>query len=557
MVRVIIFHTFIFYIVMYGKNIFKEKNAVIRGTVHAPVRVDIREKPGSGNVTKRVFIMMSALYSGTTGLKSHATGMSVISDNIANTSTVAYKQSSILYSDLMSQYLTGSASPGVAVSQLGSGATVSSVRTIFNQGGFETGNSVTDLAINGTGFFAVTDGSVTEYTRAGNFNFTSTGALVDGSGWNLTGYKITNGATASSVSPIVIDTASATGVGRMDGQGTSSITAIAQLGGLENLASDAANPYFALASSWNGANGTPLVSGQYGFQQEIQFYDNNGDLQSADIYYDLAASDNGQTVVEFVVGMDPSLDGSDLAGTNAAGLLMAGTLTFSSSGELLNMTAFTPSSGDPTDLTSWVPAEVVNGSPAFTVTVAGSGTQTVGLDMGVTLGKSAASDFSSAAAASADPSSFYGVNSSVTATGVTTTFYGDAPDGVSVSMDGYATGYLQDLTVKSDGTIRGNYSNGQSQDLYQIPLYRFTSEDGLESTAHNHYAATTASGAAQEGVAGTENFGTIAECALEQSNVDLSTEFTNMIITQRGFQMNSKVISTCDQLLQKALEIKR
>lgn len=501
--------------------------------------------------------MMSALYSGVTGLKSHSTGMSVISDNVANVSTVAYKQSSILYSDIMSQYLTGSASSGVTLSQLGSGSAVSSVRTIFSQGGFETGVNVTDLAINGTGFFAVTDGSATEYTRAGNFSFTSTGALVDGSGWNLLGYQITNGSTASSVSPVTIDTSSETGVGRMDGQATSAITATAQLGGLEDLSSDETNPYFALASSWTGTSDTPLASGQYGYQQEIQFYDNNGDLQTASIYYDLAATDGGQTVVEYVVAMDPSLDGSSLAGTNAAGLLMAGTLTFSSSGELRNMTAFTPSSGDPTDLTSWVPAEVVNGSPAFTVTVAGSGTQTVGLDMGLTLEGSAASDFSSAAAASADPSSFYGVNASATLNNNASTYYGDTPTNGTVSMDGYGTGYLQDLTVSSDGTISGNYSNGQSQALYQIPLYRFISEEGLENSGNNHYVATNASGAAQEGVAGTENFGTINECSLEQANVDLSTEFTNMIITQRGFQMNSKVISTCDQILQKALEIKR
>ena len=503
--------------------------------------------------------MMSALYSGATGLKSHSTGMSVISNNLANSNTVGYKQSSILYSDLISQYMTGSASSDVTLSQLGAGVAVGGVRTIFTQGGFADGGSVTDLGINGIGFFAVSDGKTTEYTRAGNFSFTKDGALVDSGGWNLMGYGIDNGVRSSTLSPVIIDTSATTGVGKMAGKATTSITSCAQLGGLADSCTDAANPFFAMASSWDGTAATPLSSGQYGYSQAIQFYDNSGTLRNATVYYDLAGKDGGQTAVEYVVALnDTSLDGSSLAGTKAAGLLMAGTLTFSSAGELQNMTAFTPpSSGDPADLTSWTPAALVNGSPAFTVTVAGSGTQTIGLDMGLTLSGSAASGLGSAAAASAAPSSIYAANTAATRNNVRSSAYGETKGIISATMDGYGEGYLRDLTIGTDGTVTGKYSNGQNADLYQIPLYRFTSEEGLESTGNNRYAATKESGAAQEGVAGTENFGTVNECTLEQSNVDLATEFTNMIITQRGFQMNSKIITTSDQILQKALEIKR
>ena len=503
--------------------------------------------------------MMSGLYSGATGLKGHATGMGVISNNVANISTVGYKQSSVLYSDLMSQYMTGSASSDVVQSQLGAGATVGSVRTIFTQGGLETGNTVTDLGINGIGFFAVSDGSVTEYTRAGNFSFTSTGELVDSGGWNLMGYGIVNGTRSSALQPVVIDTSAVTGSGKMAGAATATITSCSQLGGLADSCQSADNPFFAMASSYDGTADTPLSSGPCSYSQAIQFYDNTGALRNGTVYYDLAGTENGQTAIEYVVALDdPSVDGSANAGTRAAGLLMAGTLAFSSSGELQNITAFTPpSSGDPTDLTSWVPASVVNGSPAFTVTVAGSGTQTIGLDMGLTLDGSAASDLESAAAASASPSSIYGTNASATRNNAASSAYGDTTGIISQTMDGYGEGYLKDITIAEDGTISGQYSNGRSMELFQIPLFRFTSEDGLSHTGGNRYAATADSGAAQEGVAGTENFGTINECVLEQSNVDLSTEFSNLIITQRGFQMNSKVVTTCDQLLQKALEIKR
>ncbi len=502
--------------------------------------------------------MMSGLYSGVTGLKSHATGMSVISNNVANVNTVAFKQSSTLYSDLMSRYMNGSASRGVTTNQLGLGSTVGSVRTIFTQGGFEAGSGVTDMGIDGIGFFAVSDGTATEYTRAGNFSFTDTGALVDAGGWNLMGYAIRNGSRSSSLSPVVID-AGAAGAGTMAGKATGSITCCARLGGLSDAGADAANPFFAMASSWDGTAATPLAQSGYSYSQAIRFYDAAGTLQKATVYYDLAGTSNGQTAAEYVVALDdPSLDGSSLAGTKAAGLLMAGTMTFSSSGELRNLTAFAPpSSGDPTDLTSWTPSGVVNGSPAFTVTVAGSGTQTIGLDMGLTFAGSAASGLANAAAASADPASLYGENPSATRNGTASNAYGESNDSIISSMDGYGEGHLRDLTVAGDGTISGNYSNGQSVDLYQIPLYRFTSEEGLESRGSNRYAATEASGAAREGIAGTENFGTVNECALEQSNVDLATEFSNLIITQRGFQMNSKVVTTCDQILQKALEIKR
>lgn len=503
--------------------------------------------------------MMSGLYSGVTGLKSHATGMSVISNNVANLNTVAYKQSHTLYADLISAYTTGSASPDVTLSQLGLGATVGSVRTIFTQGGFQGGNSVTDLGIDGIGFFAVSDGKTTEYTRAGNFTFLKNGDLVDSGGWNLMGYSIQGGTRSSDLTPVNIDTSATTGVGKMAAKATTVITSSSQLGGLTDSCANAANPFFALAASYNGTAASPLAGGLYGYSQEIQFYDNSGALQSATVYYDLAGKNGGQQAVEYVVALnDPSLDVSGLAGTKAAGLLMAGTLTFSSSGELQNMTAFTPpSSGDPTDLDSWKPSNVVNGQPVFTAAIAGSGSQTIGLDMGLTLNGSASSGLASAAAAATSPERVYALNTSATRASTASNAYGESAGIVSQRMDGYAEGYLTDITIAEDGTISGKYSNSQTADLYQIPLYRFTSESGLEHTGHNRFAAATASGPAQEGVAGTENYGSINGYVLEQSNVDLSAEFANMIITQRGFQMNSKVVTTCDQLLQKALELKR
>ena len=113
------------------------------------------------------------------------------------------------------------------------------------------------------------------------------------------------------------------------------------------------------------------------------------------------------------------------------------------------------------------------------------------------------------------------------------------------------------MTIGEDGLVKGVYSNNQTLELARLSLYRFTSQDGLRKEGGNHFAATEDSGAAQEGVPGTENYGKLAQRSIEQSNVDYAREFTQMISTQRGFQMNSKIVTTSDQMLQKALEIKR
>ena len=103
----------------------------------------------------------------------------------------------------------------------------------------------------------------------------------------------------------------------------------------------------------------------------------------------------------------------------------------------------------------------------------------------------------------------------------------------------------------------GHFSNSESLDLWQIPICRFTSEDGLRREGSNLFSATPDAGQMEMGVAGTENYGTVQAYNIELSNVDMATEMVNMIITQRGFQSNSKVVTTADQMLQKAMELKR
>lgn len=503
--------------------------------------------------------MMSSLYIGATGLKSHAEGMSVITNNLANVNTVAYKQMSMQYADLVSQFMTTSAGTTTNSSQVGAGSMPGSNRTLFTQGGFESGSAATDLAINGIGFFGVTHNGNTHYTRAGNFRFTAQGELLDPSGWNLLGHAIENGKEAAAVSPIKLNLG-ADGRGFMAAQPTTEISLGSRLGGIGNASDNTSNAFFAMAAKYSGTSSSPLGSEGYAYQDTVQFYNAKGELQSATVYYDSAGSQGGLTAVEYVVALNPSKDGSALAGTPAAGLLLAGTLTFSSSGDLENMTAFyPPASGDPSDLSAWTPATLADGQPVLNITSGNGQTQQITLDFGISLGSGvdAGGGLASAADAASNPSAIFNAATPVTLGKHATTSLGDSPGSYYSNKDGYAQGNLLSVDVTADGIIRGQYSNGQSEDLYRISLYRFTSQDGLHHDGNNHYSATQESGPAEEGVPGTENWGTLAEYSLEQSNVDYAREFSLLIVTQRGFQANSKIITTSDTMLQRALELKR
>ena len=124
-------------------------------------------------------------------------------------------------------------------------------------------------------------------------------------------------------------------------------------------------------------------------------------------------------------------------------------------------------------------------------------------------------------------------------------------------QDGFAMGYLEDVKVDSSGSITGVFSNGNNRTLAQIALATFANNGGLEKAGETNFQASNNSGIADISAAGTVGKGKIIAGALEMSNVDLAEQFTEMITTQRGFQANSKTITTSDQMLQELLTLKR
>jgi flagellar hook protein FlgE len=135
--------------------------------------------------------------------------------------------------------------------------------------------------------------------------------------------------------------------------------------------------------------------------------------------------------------------------------------------------------------------------------------------------------------------------------------FGGSSTAVMRDQDGYTNGTLSNFTIDQTGTIVGGFTNGITQILGQIQLADFNNPEGLNRVGENMYSITANSGTAVLGYAGEGSVSSIASGALEMSNVDLAQEFTNMIIAQRGFQANGRVISTTDQLMEELVQLKR
>lgn len=499
--------------------------------------------------------MMSSLYVGATGMNTLSRGMQIVGNNIANVNTVGFKQALAVYNDLFSSTQISQGNNITGLSQKGHGAFLAATHTVFTEGGFESSNTITDMAISsGNGYFGVIKDGEMLYTKAGNMRFDKDGNLLDPTGYNLVGRKVTNGVVSGSYEPIQLDIREGSTIFTNPPKATNAVSIFSNIGGTQDMSDGG---IFGMTSRWDGTSNPPIGDGQYGYANPITVYDDQGNPHTLTVYYDYVGTQNGVKLYEYAVGIDPESDGSARAGTKGAGLLMSGTMSFASNGEMIGMTAFTPTGNDPSDLTAWTPATLTDGVPTMQVNFAGAAAQQITLNTGISM-----SGYPAGAGSPADstltPEVFYAASADLSREQGATKAYGtSSTSNMYFSQDGYSTGELRDFNIDQDGFIIGRYTNGQTEQLYQVSLFRFKSQDGLRHEGNNHFAATDASGAAEEGAPGVENYGIILSQQLETSNVDMAREFTHMIITQRGFQANSKIITTSDTMLQKALELKR
>lgn len=506
-----------------------------------------------------------ALYVGSTGLKSHGTRMQNIGNNLANVNTVGFKNANVHFETLMNEELGYGHSIESGISQKGMGVGLGAVLTDFRNGHFEDGNAATDLAIAGKGFFQVVSDDKTRYTRAGNFRFDNQGNLVDPNGYHVQGKPITDG-TAGATGDVQLQVVD--GNVTIDADPTTEITMVTNLGNaMGDNSTSAANPFFSMFENWNANNTNPLESGQVGYDSAIKMYDSEGTSHTVTVSFDEVNVSNagGKSYFEYVVSTAPAEDGrAGITGTSGAGILMTGTMTFTSAGQIENLSAFTYSgTGDPKDLANWTTATLNDdGQPSVDMTFAATGsnaagTASLGFNFGMTGTAWAGSGASFNAASVAHPATNLPQLDSPTRASMATTSLGESSATVFQSQDGNSDGTLMNVNVDSNGILVGNFSNGVDKELYQISIFNFTNEWGLRRDGSNHFTATDQSGEAIEGQAGTSNFGSIQQDSLESSNVDMADQFAKMIMNERGFQANSKMVTTQDQILQMLYQMKR
>jgi len=532
--------------------------------------------------------LSSSLYQGITGLQAHSQAISVIGNNLANVSTTGYKGSNIYFQDLISQDISTAAGN----SQLGLGVQVAAIYANFAQGAIETTTEATDLAIGGKGFFTVkqpnTDNNY--YTRAGNFRFDADGYLVDTNGYRVQGWAMQKASTTSTSSTDYAIYGSPTDVlvsnFQSPASATTSVNMVTNLDPTSESKCDSnTDPYFAMFETWDAQADTPLASTSYGYSNTIKVYDSTGTSHVVTVYYDkvtMNSNAGADTVWEYMVTCKPGEDGRTIGGaqlknSSAGGVLMIGTMTFRS-GQLVGQSAYTlksNASGDMKDLGQWTladfstsgyPLATANFIQASNASAATSVDATpIAMDFGIrsktrTWTQANGTIASNASALSTKTSSAGWVpNMGTPAIGTLSTQSYDT-GGFSTlfqKQDGYTAGYLQNVSVSQEGVLSGTFSNGQEMELYTLTLTSFTNQWGLRREGSNLFSETRESGSALTGTAKSAGKGSITSNALESSNVDMASEFVDLITSQRGFQANSKVITTADTLLGEVISMKR
>ncbi|MGI6113388.1 MAG: flagellar hook protein FlgE [Mahellales bacterium] len=434
--------------------------------------------------------MMRSMFSGVSGLRAHQTKMDVIGNNIANVNTVGFKSSRVTFQEIYSQTLKSASAPGggrggVNPQQVGLGVSVASIDVLHEGRNVQRTDNPSDLAIEGDGFFIVSDGTSNKYTRAGNFEIDTNGYLVFPGGLYVLGWSEKQ-------------------------NGNIDISGIPGRINLTNIVMPAqATDYI----SFQGNLDANLEVGKQ-VPYSLTVFDSQGGEHQLTVNFTKTAANTWD--LGFVVP-----EGYTINGVGYPGIVDYGTLEFDNAGRLVSVTADAGVSS----------IDIVPPDP---------GVDTITLD---------ATNFD----INNPPVEQNGLRFDLDKFTQT-----KDPSTIKVTeVSGHRAGTLEAINFDNLGRIIGTFSNGHIDTVAIIGIARFSNPGGLARVADNLYQNTSNSGEAVIGQAGVDGRGTINPGALEMSNVDLSREFTEMIITQRGFQANSRIITTSDEMLQELVNLKR
>jgi len=429
--------------------------------------------------------LTGALFAGVSGINSNGNAMNIIGDNIANANTIGFKSSRAVFFDLLSADVGGT--------KIGLGSRLATSDRLFVQGGVETTNSTTDLAVQGKGLFILREPQGgTFFSRAGQFSVDKDGNLVNPGGLRVQGTQLdASGNPISGLTNIVIS------------QLVVSPEETTEIDLALNLDATRPVPTAALPAD---AAGTEDTAGNWfagaTFSTVVTIYDSLG--QGHDLTYLFSKTATANEWDYRVVANASEITGGtagELQQINAAGGLIA----FNPDGSL-----------DTANSNITTVSAIAWGNGANPQTVAAA-------DM----------DFTG--------TTQFAVPSSVT----------------QVHQNGAQSGILKGINIGNDGIITGQFTSGGNQPLFRIALADFANPQGLAHIGNSLYLQSPESGQALAGNPGDGSFGTVLSGSLELSTVDLATEFVKMVTTQRAFQASSRTITVTDSLLEEVSNLKR
>ena len=478
--------------------------------------------------------LFGALNTAISGLDSQSAAFSNISDNVANSQTVGFKRTDTSFEDYLSSSSATRNDSGSAV------ARPDYMNTI--QGTIATSDSPLSLAITGQGFFPVSQATSTNaasasapsfspqpyFTRAGDFSLNKNGYVVNSSGSYLNGWAVnatTGAVNRNALAPIHVSQSV------FDPVQTSSVTLSANL------------PATPAADTVK----TPLTS-------QVSVYDSLGTAHTINLNWQQVS--NGNWAVTFDTGADykdsaagnattPTSGKSDQTGSvqvKFGGFVNPTDPTAAPDGTISNITgpvSFTPvttttpetiapvATTDPNVTTP--PTSALNGPAGFSfVTDFGNGPQTIDVNLGTFGGSAGVTQFA----------------------GTDYTLHG-------ISQNGVPPGSYSSVTTTSAGDVVVNYDNGENRTIARVPIVTFNDPDALQKQDGQNYTSTTASGTPSTQDAGTNGAGGLVVSSVEQSNVDIASEFSKLIVAQQAYTANTKVVTTANDMLQQTIDMKR
>jgi flagellar hook protein FlgE len=508
-----------------------------------------------------------------TGLEADSTALNTIANNLANMSTTGFKSQSTSFSDLLYQQI-GTSGSGDEI-QMGSGVKVAANTTDFTTGSISSTDVSSDVAIDGSGFFVLDNNGSQLLTRDGGFQLSSNGTLESTNGLAVMGYPAVNGVVnpGAPLTDIVIPT----------GQ----------------TMNPAATTTFSMTQNLDSSDAVGATT-----TGSLQVYDSLGKSYEATVTY----TKTGTNQWSYGISLPDTLQGATAV---VAGVTTT-TYNFGANGGVLatvdpstdlTITGLTAGGGTATIAVPAVPAGTivgVAGPPATgyvallqnAITAAGIANVNVAATAGGQL-TITGTNFSTSGTVVQDPvpsASAQGtlnfnangdlISPAADVAGITFSGLSDGAAGLNLTWDlygangtgnisqtastsstssthqsGYPTGTYQSFSIGSDGTIAVSYSNGQTQNVGQIAIATVSNQEGLVALGSTEYQTTNASGTATVGIAGTSGRGALEGSSLEASNVNISTEFSDLIVAQRAFEANAKSVTTFDTVTQDAINM--